>query len=86
MATGIKWDKRDHSWVETYAGFEKLAGPVGDREWGGLALFFGADLEYAGNDLGLASTSAAEISLFVQLTQLICHSMTCREEHTGGAG
>ena len=64
MATGIKCDTRDHSWPELYAAFEKLAGPVEDREWGAVALFFGADLEYAGNDLGLASTSAAEICTF----------------------
>ena len=65
ISTGFKTEGEDHSWHAIVKGFEKLSLPVTpDDEWGGIWLFFGADLDYAANELGLAHTSAAHMCAF----------------------
>ena len=54
MSTGLTDDlSEDKSWPPIMSSFEKLAGPRESGRWGGVLLFFCADLAYICNTLGL---------------------------------
>ena len=61
MATGLTGAHvEDKSWAPLMESFEKLAETKPEGVWGGILLFFGADLEYVCNKLGLPHFNAAE--------------------------
>eukprot|EP00959_Pyramimonas_sp_CCMP1952_P024449 513284-Pyramimonas_sp.AAC.1 len=54
MATGVKDDSLEYKpWHPIMESFDKLAGPIDDQEWGAILVFWGSDLEYACNELGM---------------------------------
>ena len=54
LSTGLtQQDLPDLSWGPILSDFERLAAPVPAGSWGAMLLFFGADLEYICNVLGL---------------------------------
>lgn len=60
--TGLKNAKlTDRSWPMVLQSFERLAEPVADGSWGGVLLFFGGDLDYVCNLLGLPHFSSNEV-------------------------
>ena len=61
ISTGIKDNAlEDRSWLVILDSFKRLAEPVEEGRWGGILLFFGADLEYVCNILGLPHYNARE--------------------------
>ena len=61
ISTGIKDNAlEDWSWPVILDSFKRLAEPVEEGRWGGILLFFGADLEYVCNILGLPDYNARE--------------------------
>ena len=64
IGTGLKSDVEDKSWNLIIDSFQKLAGPLDDKPWGGVLLFFGNDMEYAANDLGMSNYNSIQCCSF----------------------
>lgn len=54
MSTGFKQEGIDRSWACILSSFEEMAGAIDEGKWGGVLLFFGCDLEYCCNELGMS--------------------------------
>ena len=61
ICTGLKDEaSTDLSWPLVLESFRKLAEPKPEGEWGGILLFFGGDLDYTSNTLGLPHHNNAQ--------------------------
>lgn len=61
ICTGLKDEaSTDMSWPLILESFRQLAQPKPEGQWGGILLFFGGDLEYTSNTLGLPHHNSAQ--------------------------
>ena len=85
MGTGIKNEQSDRSWDLLMDSFEQLSRPIEKGSWGGVLLFFGADLDYVCSVLKLPTTMAPKCACSAKQIRRTFLMKISMQQQNGGA-